>query len=271
LKKYLKYTLKGLAVFAAVLLLVYLAAYIYIVANKKEIINQIKDQVADKLNGEVHIGDINLGFLAQFPSISVELNNLSISDTLFSQHKHPFFRANKVFASISIISVLKKQDPLNGIRVDNGQVYIFTDSSGYTNSYLLSPKSQAKKVNRASQVKTEIEDVRLNNVRLILDDRQKKKLYDFEVYKFNCKINTKDSSIRFKTKNNILIHSLSFNTNRGSFVKESRFEGNFTVRFYKQNRQLSFEAIKVNIKGHPFLLTGAFNFTEAPTFALQVS
>jgi hypothetical protein len=271
LNKYLKYTLKGLAVFAGVLLLVYTAAYIYVSANKKDIINQIKEQVADKLNGEVHIGDIDLGFLAQFPSISVELNKVSIRDTLFNQHKHPFFQAEKVYASISVINLIQKQDPLNGIRIDKGELYIYTDTSGYTNSYLLSPKSEVKKPTGQSPRKIQIEDVRLNNVRLVLDDRLKLKLYDFDVSKLQCKITTSDSSMRLKTKNDILIHSLAFNTQRGSFVKETRFTGDFTVRFNNASKQLSFEDIRINLKGHPFTLTGAFNFTEVPTFALKVS
>lgn len=271
MNKYLKYTLKGLAIFAGILVIVYSAAYIYISANKKDIINQVKELVADKLNGEVQIGDINLGFLAQFPSISVELENVSISDTLFNVHKHPFFKAENVYASISVINVIRKQNPLNGIRIDKGQIYIYTDTSGYTNSYLLSPKSEAKKANKPSSGSVELEDVRLKEMRVVLDNRKKKKLYDFDITKFNCKISNIDSIIRLKTVNDILIHSFAFNTDRGSFVKETRLDGDFIVNYNKTKKQLSFKDIDVNLKEHPFVLTGAFSFTDTPAFALKVA
>lgn len=95
MKKYLRYSLKGLAIFAGVLLIVYIAAYAYVASNKKSIILQIKGQVADKLNGEVQIGNISLGFLSTFPNISVLLEKVLIKDTLFSQHQHPFFEVKK--------------------------------------------------------------------------------------------------------------------------------------------------------------------------------
>ncbi|MDQ6814035.1 MAG: AsmA family protein, partial [Bacteroidota bacterium] len=150
MKKFVRYTLKGLAIFLGVLVLVYTIAYIYIVAKKADIIAQIKEQVSDKLNGEVQIGNISLGFLASFPSISVELDNVSIRDTLFNEHKHPFFEADKVNASISVINVIRSNNPLNGIRIQNAQLYLYTDTSGYTNSYLLSPKATSNTAKKPS-------------------------------------------------------------------------------------------------------------------------
>jgi hypothetical protein len=271
LKKFLRYALKGLAVFIGVLILVYIIAYIYIVSNKAAIITQIKDQVADKLNGEVQIGNISLGFLAQFPNVSVELDKVSIRDTLFNQHKHPFFQAEKVYGSVSVVNLLQKNNPLNGLRIDNGQLYIFTDSSGYTNSYLLKPKTGAEKVKRSS-AKTEIEAARLQNVRLVLDDRQKRKLFDFDVVKVACSINNNaDSTITFKTRNKVFIHDIAFDTRQGGFAHEAQFEGSFALKYDKNRKQLSFDNIGFRVKDQPFNVSGVFNFTEAPTFALTIS
>ncbi len=272
MKKIIRYLLRGLAIFAGVLVIVYTIAYIYVVANKKSIIAQIKDQVADKLNGQVQIGNISLGFLAQFPSISVELDQISIKDTLFSQHKHPFFAAEKVYAGISVINLIKKNNPLNSIQIENGQLYIYTDISGYTNSYLLSPKSiPSTAAKKPSTAKTDIESVKLKNVRLILDDRKKGKLYDFEVAKLNWRINTGDSIITFKTSNDILIHSLAFNTDLGSYVHEAQFNGDFKLLFDKNSKRLSFDDIDIKLKGHKFNLSGHFDFSEESSFALNVS
>lgn len=271
MRKFLRYTLKGLAIFFGVLVLVYLVAYIYVVAKKQEIISQIKEQVAEKLNGEIQIGNISLGFLASFPGISVELEKVSVRDTLYNQHKHPFFEAEKVYASISIVNVIERNNPLNGIQVENGQLYIYTDTSGYTNSYLLSPKSTPNKVKKSSAAKTEIESIKLKNVRLVLDDRRKKKLYDFAVNVFRGKIRNTDSTLTLKTTNNILIHNFAFNTDQGSFVHETPLEGNFTVQLNKNRKQLNFENIQLRLKGHPYTLSGTFSFTQAPVFALKVS
>jgi hypothetical protein len=49
------------------------------------------------------------------------------------------------------------------------------------------------------------------------------------------------------------------------------FEGNFLVVFNKNRKQLNVDDIEIRLKNHPYHLTGSFNFTESPTFALKVS
>jgi len=270
LKKYLRYPLIGLGVLVGVLLLVYVAAYSYVAANKKDIILQIKQQATDKLNGDLQIDDISLGFLMTFPHISVLLKKVSIKDTLFSQHQHPFFKSEKVYINLNVTGIMRKDNPINGIRIENGQLYIYTDASGYTNAYLFSPKRDVKAATKTS-AKIDIDNIKLRGVRLILNDLKKGKLYDFDVTKLNCNITASDSTIRFKTKNNILVHSLAFYTKRGSFLKEARFEGNVNVFFNKISKQLKFNDLDITLKDHPFKLSGAFNFTKTPDFSFKVT
>src|SRR4051794_33829543 len=155
-------------------MLLYTAAYIYVVANKKKIIGQIRQEVAAKLNGQVSIGNIDLGFFSNFPGIAVELENVVITDTLFNKHKHPFFQAGQVKAGISVINLIKKTNPLTGITIEDGELYIYTDTLGYTNSYLLSPKNTRPKP-KGPPAKNEIEKIKFRNVRLVLDDQLKQK------------------------------------------------------------------------------------------------
>lgn len=270
MKKYLRYLLIGLGVLSGVLLLVYVAAYTYVAANKKNIILQIKQQAADKLNGNLQIGDISLGFLSTFPHISVLLEKVSIEDTLFSQHQHPFFESEKVYINLNVTGIIRKDNPINGVRIENGQLYVYTDTSGYTNAYLFSPKRDIKADTKTSS-KIDIDNIKLRAVRLILDDRKKEKLYDFDVTKLNCEITTSDSTLRFKTKNNILVHSLAFNTKRGSFLKEARFEGDVNVFFNKISKQLKFDNLNITLNDHPFKVSGAFFFTKAPSFSLKAA
>lgn len=271
MKKYLQYAVKGVAILVGALLFVYISAYTYIAFNKNKIIKQVKEQAADRLNGDLQIGDISLGFLSTFPHISVLLENVSVKDTLFSQHHHIFFEGKKIYLGLSIINIIQKNNPVNGILVENGQLYVYTDTSGYTNAYLFSPKKDLKPVTKKSPVKIDIKTIRLRNVRLILNDQKKFKLYDFDVAKFNADIKTTDSVIRLKTQNNILIHSLAFNTANGSFAKEAKFEGDCNVFFNKIQKQLRYNDLTIKIKGHPFTVSGVFNFTDAPTFSFKAA
>lgn len=270
MKTYTKNILKGIGITIGLLFLIYLAAYIYIATNKGSIIKQIKQEVADKLNGEVQLGNIELTFFSTFPSVSVLIENVSIQDTLFNTHKHPFFRAEKAYAKISLLSVIKKKNPLSGLKIENGHLFIYTDTSGYTNSYLFSPKSKAD--NKGTGQKTEINDVKLKNVRFTIDDRKKEKLIDFDVYKSTVDIKTLDSSLKIKSQNNILVHNLAFKTRNGSFLKEAHFDGDLDLDYSKNNNTLILHETEVKIKGHPFVISGDFNLAKpAPKFTLKVN
>lgn len=270
MKKYYRYIIIGLGVLAGVLLFVYITAYTYIAFNKESIIQKIRDQVAAKLNGDVQIGDISLGFFSTFPHISVLLENVSVKDTLFSQHHHPFFQGEKIYLNLSVVNIILKKNPVNGIRADKGQLYVYTDTSGYTNAYLFSPKKDQKTTSQNGS-DNDIENIRLRNVRLILNNRKKNKLYDFDVTRFTCDIKKTGAALRLKSKNNILIHSLAFNTNKGSFVKESAFEGNLNLFYNTIKKQLTFDDLDISIKNHPFKISGAFNFAQHQTFSFKVA
>lgn len=253
--------IKGTAILAGVLALIYTAAYIYISANKKSIITEIKKQVADKLNGDIQIGDIGIGFLSTFPRISVLLENVSLKDTLYNQHHHPFFEAEKVYANVSLTGLVSKGNPISGIKIEKGQLYVYTDTSGYTNSYLFSEKNKKKQSARGSG--NNIDIVKLKDVRLILNNEKKKKLYDFDVAKLNCDINDNDSTLKLNLKSNILIHNLAFNLQNGSFLKEAEFKGNLDLSLKKTLKQLSFKDLTIQLKDHPFNLSGIFDFAKS--------
>lgn len=270
-KKYVRYIVKGLAISIGVLVLVYLAAYTIVVLNRKRIINEIKQQVTDKLNGEIQIGNISLGFLSTFPHVSVLLENVSVKDTLFSQHHHPFFEGKKIYLSLSVTSIIQKNSPINGILIENGQLYVYTDSTGYTNAYLFSPKTDLNAATKPTTSKIDIQNLRLRDVRLVLNDQKKLKLYDFDVAHYTCDIKTTDSTLRFQSGNNILVHSLAFNTATGTYLKEARVKGDFDIKFNKIKKLLTFNNIDIDIKNHPFKVSGAFNFTKDPTFSLKVA
>ncbi len=272
MKKSTRIVLKTLLVITGVLLVVYIGVYIYVSINKQSIIKQVTDEIGKKLNGKVSVEAVDLSFFRQFPKVSVVLDKVSITDSLFSQHKHAFFHADHLFARLSIMKLIKKQAPLNGLRIEKGEIYLYTDSTGYTNSYLISPKKDTATVVSSSTEKNELKSVVLKEVSIIIDDRKKEKLHNYFVNNLVMKLDDKDDlSFSFDAKADILIRSMAFNLPRGSFLKNTKFTGKFEALFNKQLNQLQFDSINIKLSGQPFNLTGRFDLKgAAPQFSLQV-
>ena len=271
MNKFLKYLIKGIVILTGVLLILYLALFIYVSTHKKSIIKQVTDAVGKNLNGNVSIGDVDINFLSTFPKASVVLYKVVITDSLFSQHHHPFFTGDDIFAQLSILKLIKKESPVNGIKIQNGAFYWYTDTSGYTNGYLFKSKKDTSAIQKNSSENSELKSIILKNVRVTIDDKSKNKFHDIEVNDLKVKLSDFDSSLLVSAKADFLIHSIAFNISRGSFVKEKIFKGNFDLRFNKQLQQLQFDSINVEIAKHPFNLSGAFDLKGPdPQFILKI-
>jgi hypothetical protein len=250
--------------------LLYVIAYAYVSYNKKDIIKQVTAQISEKLSGTVVVNNVDLSFLRTFPQISVMLEKVSIKDTMYDVHKHPFFTAEALYARISVWNVITKTDPLTGLRIDNGNLYIYTDSSGYTNNYLLSGKKGEDTTIQKKSKKVVLDEIKLNNFHITLNNVLKNKLLEFEAEKFVCNIRDKDSTLRLRTKSNLLIKSFAFNLAKGSYIKGKTFKGNFDLFYNLRNKHLTFDKISIDIGDQPFILTGLFALDASPRFNLKV-
>ena len=256
-----------------ILFLLYIIVFIYVSVNKKSIIKNVTEEIGKKINGNVSIGDVELSFVRTFPKISVLLHKVSVTDTMFAQHHHPFFKAEKVYALISVIKLIKKESAVNGIRVERASIYLFTDTSGYTNAYLLKPKNKPAvgSNEKNEQQKVQLKSVELKEVRITIDDRLKEKLYDGIVNNLKVKLDDEDDALVFSVKANIVVNSLAFKLSNGSFIKNKKFEGNFDFRLNKKLQELQFDSINIKLAGQPFNITGRFHLVKPnPQFSLRL-
>lgn len=265
----LKYFLKGVVILVGVILVLYFALFIYVSTHKKAIIKQVTEEVGKELNGNVSIGDVDLSFFSTFPNISVFLHKVVITDSLFAQHHHAFFTGDRVFAKLSISKLIKKESAIDGFKVENAAIYLYTDSTGYTNEYLFKPKKDSTSGKIKSAENNILKSIILKNVQFTINDKKNGKLHDIAIKNLNLKLNDLDSALLISAKADLLIHKLAFNVDAGSFVQEKTFEGNFHLRIDKKLQQLQFDSIDIRIEKHPFNLSGRFDL-KGPNPQMQL-
>ena len=257
--------------FLAVILLLVIAVVLYVSINKQKIIRQVTAEISNHLNGRVNIGNVELSFLRNFPHISVLLHNVSITDSMFNTHHHTFFKGKEIFVSIDVLKLINHQSPIKGIRLQTGELYLYTDSTGYTNTYLLHPKKDTASNSPQTEAKSELNNLFLKDVRFIVDDSKKEKLHDLVINQLKVNVYNKENRLLLFTRANILVKSLAFNKARGSFVKDKIFSGNFNLSFQKESGLLSFDSINIKLSGHPFNCSGQLELAgDQPQFRLRI-
>ena len=271
MQKLKKYSFWFLSIIVGIFLLISIASYFYVSANKKSIIQKITTQLSQNIRGEVSITDADISFFKNFPSVTVELNNALIKDSLFNQHHQPLLVAKQVFVRLSWSSLLSRKIVVNKIRIDDAAMNIFTDTSGYTNGYLLKgKKTDSITVKTDASSPLELRQLELNKIAITLSDAVKQKLYSVTVNHIDAAFDKKDSLQTIHLNTNINLNKLAFNLPNGSFATNHLFEGKFDVLVNDKQPSLSFNNIKVQLSKQPFVFTGKFVFTNDAVFNLQV-
>ena len=243
----------------------------YVTTHKKYLVRMLSEEMSKQINGKVSVGTIDVGVLRSFPNVSMEIKDISIVDSMFSFHHHQFFKGRKVRVSLSLTSLLKGDFQVKGINITDAQLYIFTDSSGYSNDYLMKSKQRAATAKKPGQIENTISFLKLQNVAIILVDKVKEKLYNGLANHLELKLSDQDSVIKIKTNADLLIHGIAFNTDRGSFLKEKSLKGTFTLLLNKFNKQLSGKNNKIQIAGQRFTISSRFDLEgPEPQFYLSL-
>lgn len=272
MNKPLKYTLRAFGILLGVLFLLYIILFIYVSSNRKSIIKEITLEIGKKLNGNVSIGDIELSFFRTFPKVAVLLHKVSITDTMFAQHHHPFFEGEEIYAELSIMGLIKREPAVNGLKIERAAIYLFTDTSGYTNTYLFkSKKDSSSSGEETAPKKMELKSIVFTDVRITIDDKKRESLHDIIINDLNVRLDDEDIETVFSAKASMLVHSLAFSLPMGSFIKEKKFEGDFDFRYDKKLNQLQFDSIDIKIADHPFNVSGRFDLKGPdPQFTMKI-
>lgn len=270
MRKWLRIILITGGALIALLLLLSLGMTWYIRANKATFLKQITGQLNDRLNGTLTIADMEPSLWKSFPNVSIGLKKVVLQDSLWQQHHHALLDVDYIYVRVNTLSLLRKHVDVNEVTLQSGTIYLYTDTTGYSNTYVLQGQS-GKKKSSASQ-DANIEQLTLRNISFVIDNQQKFKLFHLDINQLDGKMHATDTSIQFTMLSDIMSKSFAFNTNKGSYLKDKKMQLNLSVIFNKRTKILTVPQQEIRIDDHPLLIAGQFGFGEKPPpFQLKIN
>ena len=261
----MKISLRILSVLIALVLLAFIGGWIYLKQHKKQVIAYIESEAKKGLNGgSLHIGDINIGFRHTFPRIAFTIDTLSLRDSLWSQHRHDLISATRVYATLDFFKLIVGKINIGRVQLQNPKIYIYTDTSGYTNTSVFKKNDPPKK---DAPQNLDYPILQINNGTLAIDKKDNNKFFGYEIRNLECKIHGDpgDRSLKIDIDLDCKVQRMTFNKEKGPFLANKTVAGEFQVFFNKDSKVLQFEKIKLAIDGQPFILAGKFFLAEVPT------
>lgn len=271
MKRWLKISLKILSVLVILVILTWLAGAFYISRNKKEVLSTILAQLNKNLNGEITATSMEPTLLKSFPGVSVSLNGVLLRDSLWATHKHDLLKAQDIDVSLNVLSLIVGNININQIAINNANIYIYTDSNGYSNTSIF--KSTKKEKTDKSPSKNSalaIKKIDFNKVSLILDNQKRYKLFNFNIDQIQGRMQYPDSGWTGKIKLKTQVNSFAFNTRKGSFLKDKSLEGTLSAHYSRDQDAVILDPEILNIGNHPFKIGAKIDLGKS-AFAISIA
>ncbi len=271
MKTILRNGLKVLLWLVGIFIILWMLIWAYVLVNKKKLMSQVITELNHTIKGEIKLGDLEPSLLSTFPNVSLRLSQVVVRDTMWNQHHHDLVNANKVFIRLQLFSLFSGNPEITKVIINDASIYLFSDSSGYSNAYLFDVKSKDSS-GQPSNTAPKAPDLELRRVRLVIDQKDRGKLYDVDVRSLDCNTRNRDDKFLFDIRTRMLVHALVFNNDNGSFIKEKTLAGKFRLEFDKPDKKLVFNRVVMEVDDHPFTFSGQFAFgSKPPLYYLDIS
>lgn len=245
-----------------VFLLLFIGLSYYVNSHKKELIEQAKTAIHEKLGGDVSIEDLNVTFFRHFPSFSIRLLNIQVTDSIFKKHGRPLLSAENLFVRLSTPRLLFGKIHINKLTIRKGGFHLFTDASGYTNGYLLqkNDSTSLKKKEQEENIATRqiLDWIVVEDFTFHLQDIPGDKQYGITINTLNARVQQSGKNFSIEVKKDLSINGLAFKKKNGSFVTNQKMKGEYVLLFDNESRMLSFKDMAITIGEQPFTFTGQF-------------
>jgi hypothetical protein len=253
------------------IILLWLALALYIHLNRETILREITDRLNQRLHGTLTIREMNPSLLRSFPHATMELEAVQLQDSLWQQHKHPLLDVQRIYVKVNTFTLLRRRVDIREISMEDGTIYLYTSQEGYTNTSALAQPHHRQK-GRSAGREADIGKLELRNMELVVDNQQKNKLFHISIRTLKGSIDVSNKAWQFTVRTRLLVDNFSFNTRRGSYMKNQELETTLEFNFNREQQILSIPAQRINVSGHPLTVGATFNFGRKPTaFTINLS
>ncbi len=200
-----------------------------------------------------------------FPDIEIELNDVRMVDTLY---REPLLAMERVDILIGFRDLFRQELKINSLEFYNGSVHIFSDSTGYSNAYLLKLRGKAS----GDQTKTfPIREISLRAVKVLIEKTSSRKRFEFYVRKLDAGIRWEDSVYQLSLEESCLVNGLGFDLSKGIYLANREVSGSWGISYDPGKAAFSFSGKNAIIGKQQFQIGGEFHLKDSAEFSLAIS
>lgn len=267
---FFKKSLRWLVGIFVCLIIAYGGLAFYLHTHKDEVLKKVTESLNNSLSGELTVGSMETTLIQDFPGISVQLKNVSLHDSLYVQHKHPFLKAGRMGVSINTMALVRGTVQVSRIEIADATVDLFTAHDGYSNTSIFSKKSTPEKQDAEASALPELKKVTLKNVLFSAVNQKNNKRYKFQIDRLDAGFHYRNDVVNADVSLKGFAHSMAFNTVHGSFMKDKTLNGTFDIVYDKVSKIANFSKKPLTIGNDTFIIGAKLGFNDAAKFSITL-
>ena len=260
--RWLRISLRIFAGFIGLVLLLWLGMAWYINSHKKQLLQEITSRLSERTGGTLTIRDMEPSLWKSFPNMSIALKDVTLRDSLFAQHGHSLLDVRTLFVKVNTFELLSKKTEIRKITASGGSIYLYTDSSGYSNSYLLASKK--KDTATSKKQATLVDAFGLEDIQLFFVHKVKQKLFHIHIKSLDGTTELAKGVWQMHIRTDAHVHNFCFNTIRGSYLKDKDLDISVALTYDPDKKSLYIPNQEIKISKQPLMFTALFDFGQQP-------
>lgn len=259
-RRYLRWLLWALAVVCLLILLSWGIMVWYIKTHKSQLLDRLTKTLSEQTGGEVAIKDLSLTLWHDFPHMAIALTDVSLHDSLYKKHGIALADIHNVYLRTGVLGLIAKKVKINKFILSGGSIHLFTDSNGYTNTYLLRPKDTAHQSNKSFLLKAFL----VQDLDLHIRDVPKNKNYTLHINALEGHGRRKGKRNRYRLQADLFVGGLGFNLSAGSYLEKAALSGPLLVDQDPDEKTFLIRSGALAIEGVPLQLEAKLDFGQKP-------
>lgn len=266
--------LKRILVAFAILILLPLTLFTIGWFNRDRIINVLQERYSENNNGTLTIGKVNASFLSGFPNVGFTLKDIKHTSTNTITDRNSSLQIEETKLIIGAGKLLRGNFTFKKIAIKNAifsSEVISKRSLAYHEQLKLNKEKTDQKGFQLPEWLNEDGAVLiLDNVKYITKDSILNKYFNLDIHKFRSQFKGNDLQLRGKTRMDITVNNLGFNTEKGSFFNDAHVTGNLNFNVDLENDLIEIPEFPIIIDQQTFQLNANFKVHDTAQYLFRL-
>lgn len=203
---------------------------------KTRLLDYVQTLASENLNGQLAIGNVRFTPFRHGPGLTFSFDNVSITDSCFSQHHTPLLRAESLSATLDFVQLLRGMIRIRAVGVEKGRIMVFIRRDGYSNASVFRKPAQGGVHDSLKKEKNDflhtLEILTFRNCPIQYTDSLRGKSYSADLRDVTGRVKLADSVQKLQLDGPVFFDGLVFNAVKGTFLRQQLAQIHISLAYF---------------------------------------